>query len=171
MFGYKLAFKSSKNILLIVTELWIYALKHEHLHKLYSESFSINIWYISFFYYQLLFFFKSKQRQMAGSSPLPSHTETPTSTPTFCHLSSIRSTIILRDYIIQGPGNVCRSVISTRLRVGFSMRSLDFSIDLTLPAMGSTQPLTEMSTRNLPGGKGRPARKTDNLTAICGPIV
>jgi hypothetical protein len=24
-------------------------------------------------------------------------------------------------------------------------------------ALGSTQPLTEMSTRNLPGGKGRPA--------------
>jgi hypothetical protein len=34
----------------------------------------------------------------------------------------------------------------------------------------STQPLTEMSTRNLPGGKGRPARKTD-LTAMCEPIV
>jgi hypothetical protein len=31
--------------------------------------------------------------------------------------------------------------------------------------------LTEMSTRNLPGGKGRPARKADNLTAICEPIV
>jgi hypothetical protein len=25
----------------------------------------------------------------------------------------------------------------------------------------STQPLTEMSTRNLPGGKERPARKAD----------
>jgi hypothetical protein len=34
-------------------------------------------------------------------------------------------------------------------------------------ALGSTQPLTEMSTRNLPGGKGRPARKGDNHTAIC----
>jgi hypothetical protein len=32
-------------------------------------------------------------------------------------------------------------------------------------ALGSTQPLTEMSTRNLPEGKGRPARKADNLTA------
>jgi hypothetical protein len=32
-------------------------------------------------------------------------------------------------------------------------------------------PLTEMSTRNLPGGKGRPARKADNLTAISEPIV
>jgi hypothetical protein len=38
-------------------------------------------------------------------------------------------------------------------------------------ALGSTQPLTEMSTRNLPGGKGRPARKADNLTAICEPTV
>jgi hypothetical protein len=37
-------------------------------------------------------------------------------------------------------------------------------------ALGSTQPLTEMSTRNLPGGKGRPERKADNLTAICEPI-
>jgi hypothetical protein len=35
----------------------------------------------------------------------------------------------------------------------------------------STQPLTEMSTRNLPGGKGRPARKNDNLTFIYEPIV
>jgi hypothetical protein len=49
-----------------------------------------------------------------------------------------------------------------RSRVRFPMRSL---------ALGSTQPLTEMSTRNLPGGKGRPARKADNLTAICEPIV
>jgi hypothetical protein len=38
-------------------------------------------------------------------------------------------------------------------------------------ALGSTQPLTEMSTRNLPGSKGRPARKADNLTAICEPTV
>jgi hypothetical protein len=38
-------------------------------------------------------------------------------------------------------------------------------------ALGSTQPLTEMSTRNLLGGKGRPARGTDNLTAICELIV
>jgi hypothetical protein len=37
--------------------------------------------------------------------------------------------------------------------------------------LGSTQPLAELSTRNRPGGKGRPARKDDNLTAICVPIV
>jgi hypothetical protein len=38
-------------------------------------------------------------------------------------------------------------------------------------ALGSTQPLTEMSTINIPGGKGRPALKANSLTAICGPIV
>jgi hypothetical protein len=37
--------------------------------------------------------------------------------------------------------------------------------------MGSTQPLTEKSTSNLTRDKGRPARKADNLTAICEPIV
>jgi hypothetical protein len=38
-------------------------------------------------------------------------------------------------------------------------------------AVGSTQPLTEMSTRNLPAGKERPEREADNLTAICEPIL
>jgi hypothetical protein len=38
-------------------------------------------------------------------------------------------------------------------------------------ALRSTQPLTEMSTRDLPGGKGWPARKADNLTTICEPNV
>jgi hypothetical protein len=38
-------------------------------------------------------------------------------------------------------------------------------------ALGSTQRVTEMSIKNLPGGKGRPERKADNLTAICEPIV
>jgi hypothetical protein len=59
--------------------------------------------------------------------------------------------------------------------VRFLMRSLDF---FTLPnptsrsmALGLTQPLTEMSTRNFPGGNGQPARRVDNLTAICEPIV
>jgi hypothetical protein len=30
-----------------------------------------------------------------------------------------------------------------------------------------SQPITEKSTRNIPGGKRRPERKADNLTAIC----
>jgi hypothetical protein len=38
-------------------------------------------------------------------------------------------------------------------------------------ALGSTQPLTEMSTRNLPGGKRLAAHKAENVTAICEPIV
>jgi hypothetical protein len=54
------------------------------------------------------------------------------------------------------------------------MRSLDF-LNLPNPAsstmvLGSTQPLTEISTRNLPGGKERPARKDVNLTDICGSL-
>jgi hypothetical protein len=38
-------------------------------------------------------------------------------------------------------------------------------------AQGSTQPLAKMSTRNILGDKGRPARKVDNLAAIYEPIV
>jgi hypothetical protein len=34
-------------------------------------------------------------------------------------------------------------------------------------ALESTQPLTEISTRNIAGVKRRPERKADNLTAIC----
>jgi hypothetical protein len=62
--------------------------------------------------------------------------------------------------------------------VGLSPDEVDF---FSLPnpssctmALESTQPLSEMSTRNLPGGeggKGRPVRKADSLTAICEPIV
>jgi hypothetical protein len=35
-------------------------------------------------------------------------------------------------------------------------------------ALGLTQPLTEMSTRNLPGGKQWPACKVDNLPSSMG---
>jgi hypothetical protein len=38
-------------------------------------------------------------------------------------------------------------------------------------APGSTQPLTEMSTKNLPRGKGGPARKGDNRTTVYEPTV
>jgi hypothetical protein len=34
-------------------------------------------------------------------------------------------------------------------------------------ALGLTQPLTEISIRNLPGGKKRLVLKADNLAAIC----
>jgi hypothetical protein len=54
------------------------------------------------------------------------------------------------------------------------MNSLEFSIDnsfSSIMALWSTQPLTEISTRNLPEGKWRLVRKADNLTAISEPIV
>jgi hypothetical protein len=38
-------------------------------------------------------------------------------------------------------------------------------------AQWPTQPVTEMNTRNIPEGKGRPALKTDNFTATYEPIV
>jgi hypothetical protein len=38
-------------------------------------------------------------------------------------------------------------------------------------ALGSTEPVKEMSTRNLPEGKGLPARMADNFTVICEPFV
>jgi hypothetical protein len=34
-------------------------------------------------------------------------------------------------------------------------------------AQGSTQPIIEMSTRNLPGGEGRSVLKAGNITASC----
>jgi hypothetical protein len=51
---------------------------------------------------------------------------------------------------------------------GSSPDEVDFFFNLPNPfsrtmALGSSQPLTEMSSRNLPGSKGRPARKADNL--------
>jgi hypothetical protein len=38
-------------------------------------------------------------------------------------------------------------------------------------ALGLTKLITETSTRNLPGDKARPVRKSDNLTLIYEPIV
>jgi hypothetical protein len=38
-------------------------------------------------------------------------------------------------------------------------------------ALRSTQPLTEMSTRDFPGDKKLPALRADNLAAICEPNV
>jgi hypothetical protein len=62
---------------------------------------------------------------------------------------------------------------AARSRVRVQMRWIFFNVPTPSPTMvpGLTQPLTEMSTRNLPGGKRRQARKTDSLTAICELIV
>jgi hypothetical protein len=55
-----------------------------------------------------------------------------------------------------------------RSQVRVPMRSLDLfnlpNSSSRIMALGSTQPLTEMSTRNFPGGKGRPARKAAALS-------
>jgi hypothetical protein len=57
-------------------------------------------------------------------------------------------------------------LLAGRLRViGFFFNILNPSNRIM--TLGSTQPLTEMSTRNLPGCKVQPARKADNLTASC----
>jgi hypothetical protein len=62
-----------------------------------------------------------------------------------------------------------------RSSVRFRRRSMDFSIDIIIPATlwPWCQPSLKQNsgTRNLPGGKGRPAREADNLTIICQPIV
>jgi hypothetical protein len=62
-----------------------------------------------------------------------------------------------------------------RSQVQFPMSSLDFSslhnrFSRTM-ALGFTQPVTEMSTKNLPGNKGWPANKAGNHSAICEQIV
>jgi hypothetical protein len=68
-----------------------------------------------------------------------------------------------------------RHYATSRKVAGLNPYEVDFLIDLILPAtlwpLGKLSLLTEISTRNLPGGKGRPAHKADNLTAICEPIV
>jgi hypothetical protein len=56
------------------------------------------------------------------------------------------------------------------------MRLLHFFFNLPIPSSrnttpGLSEPLTEISTRTLPGGKERPGRKADKLTAICELIV
>jgi hypothetical protein len=63
---------------------------------------------------------------------------------------------------------------TSRKVAGSSSDEVDF-FNLPNPSsrtmtLGSTQPLTEISTRNFPGDKGRPAHKADNITAICEPI-
>jgi hypothetical protein len=62
-----------------------------------------------------------------------------------------------------------------RSRILFPMRLLEFfnlhNLSSRTMVLGSTQPLAEMSIRNLTGGRGRPVRKADNFTAICEPTV
>jgi hypothetical protein len=63
---------------------------------------------------------------------------------------------------------------AVRSRIQITISSLDFSIDLILRtaifALVSTQPIAELSAKHLPGVKGRPTSKADNLTSIDEPI-
>jgi hypothetical protein len=77
--------------------------------------------------------------------------------------------------VLQHNVVVSRGWLFLGIRKLFPVRSLDF-FNLSNPssrnmALGSTQPLTELSTRNFPRGKGRSAHKVDNLTAIRESIV
>jgi hypothetical protein len=73
---------------------------------------------------------------------------------------------MLLDWLIEKPYNLHNA--SQRIYVDISLIYIVLIFNVV---SGSTQPLREMSTRNLPGSKGRPALKADNLTAICEPIV
>jgi hypothetical protein len=67
----------------------------------------------------------------------------------------------------------------TMLQAGRSLVRVPEQVDFfNLPnpssrnmVLGTAQPLTDMSTRNLPGGKKRPAPRGDKFVAICEPIV
>jgi hypothetical protein len=75
--------------------------------------------------------------------------------------------------------NVELHVSNTMLQAGRSPVRVPDEVDIfNLPspsshtmALWSTQPLTEMSTRNFPGGRKRLARRADNLAAIYEPNV
>jgi hypothetical protein len=55
-------------------------------------------------------------------------------------------------------------------KVPFAVINVIWNGYLLLLALGSIQPLTEVSTRNVPEGKGWPECKADNFTAISEPI-
>jgi hypothetical protein len=67
-----------------------------------------------------------------------------------------------------------------RSRDRIPMRSLDFFFQFTLSFQPHYGPRVDSASNrneyqeyfwNVLGGKGRPARRADNLTAICEPIV
>jgi hypothetical protein len=73
-----------------------------------------------------------------------------------------------RRSLLTGSYMLVRIYATGRKVAGSNPDEVDF-FNLSDPSshtMASTQPLTEMSTRNILGGKGRPARKANNLTHL-----
>jgi hypothetical protein len=71
----------------------------------------------------------------------------------------IANSVILKHFVYLKASLLCRRNIHIYIYIYIStVRSLK--------RMESTQPLTKMSARNLPGDKGRPDHKADNLIAI-----
>jgi hypothetical protein len=76
--------------------------------------------------------------------------------------------------LVRARGSVfcCGTMLQTvRSRVRFPIKSLDFFFSLPNPSsrtvvLGLTQPLTDMSTRNLPGGGGVNGGRRVRLTAL-----
>jgi hypothetical protein len=66
---------------------------------------------------------------------------------------------------------ISQSMQANNLRYARTTFLKILTVDLILPAALGPPPLTELSTRNLLGGKGQPAHKVDTLTAICEPNV
>jgi hypothetical protein len=101
---------------------------------------------------------------ITAAAPAPTTTTTITNTITTTHYWDTRWRSWLRHYATSQ--NVAGSILSEVIWFfnwpNPSSRTM---------ALGSTQALTETSAMNLLWGKGRPARKADNLTAICEPII
>jgi hypothetical protein len=94
---------------------------------------------------------------------------------TYAKIQNIKHSSVNIDLFLWVPG--ARSSVvdwGTMLKAGRSPVRVPDEVDffnLLNPssrtmALGSTQPLREMSTRNFPGGKKWPARKADNLAAV-----
>jgi hypothetical protein len=80
-------------------------------------------------------------------------------------LNRARGSVVGSDTILQAgrsAGSIPNKLIEIISSPNPSSRIMD---------LWSTQPLTEMNARNIPGGKGRSQLKADGLTAICEPIV
>jgi hypothetical protein len=79
--------------------------------------------------------------------------------------------VLIRSSVV-GSG----TMLHERSGVEFPINSMIFffnlpSLSILTMVLGVTQPLAETSTRNVPGGKVRPVRETDNLIVICEPFV